>query len=281
LNTVRQLADYTPLIRGVEVASAQMLREVAERLAASFERSLVDPEEGAVEGVRALMAAAGADNGFLVLGLRLKGRPRQNEICPLGGFRIALWRRVHPLAPEAVRIAREMMAAGSYVHDPMTIAAASHRHHCWAALLGEAAPIEAVRAYQRSPLARAIGAADSIRATAPLGLDGFVVFGLDRARRRARFRAADRDRVLELLPSLAPPLRRLGRVHGLIDGRAALSPREAEIYRLLLTERSEKQIAQALGVTPNRAHELVGSVFQKLGVTGRNGLWAHWTARGG
>lgn len=54
----------------------------------------------------------------------------------------------------------------------------------------------------------------------------------------------------------------------------ALSPRERQVFALLLQDVSEKEIAQQLGVSVHTAHQYITSVFRIFKVRGRTGLLA-------
>jgi DNA-binding CsgD family transcriptional regulator len=58
-----------------------------------------------------------------------------------------------------------------------------------------------------------------------------------------------------------------------------LSPIERRVFALLLTEQSEKLIAQSLGVSASSLHTYVRDVVRKFGVSGRQGLVALWLGR--
>ncbi len=51
------------------------------------------------------------------------------------------------------------------------------------------------------------------------------------------------------------------------------------MLRLLLTDMTEKEIADKLGLTAATAHSYVTGVFRKVGVSGRAGLAALWLGR--
>lgn len=70
----------------------------------------------------------------------------------------------------------------------------------------------------------------------------------------------------------AGPLERLGR---LAEGKP-LAPREREILALLLTEATEKQIADQLGLAFSTTHSYITAIFRKFGVRGRAGLMSLW-----
>ncbi len=67
--------------------------------------------------------------------------------------------------------------------------------------------------------------------------------------------------------------------YGLLVAETPLTPIQREITRLLLTERSEKQIAAEVGRTPGMTHKHITEIFRKFGVNGRAGLMALWLGK--
>lgn len=67
--------------------------------------------------------------------------------------------------------------------------------------------------------------------------------------------------------------------YGLLVAETPLTPIQRQITRLLLTERSEKQIAEEVGRTPGMTHKHVTEIFRKFGVNGRAGLMALWLGK--
>jgi DNA-binding CsgD family transcriptional regulator len=64
--------------------------------------------------------------------------------------------------------------------------------------------------------------------------------------------------------------------HGLLIAEAPLSPMQRQITKLLLTERSEKQIAGEIGKSATMVHKHITDIFRKFGVNSRAGLMAVW-----
>ena len=64
--------------------------------------------------------------------------------------------------------------------------------------------------------------------------------------------------------------------YGLLIAETPLSTTQRLIVRLLLTERSEKQIAEEIGKTLGATHKHITEIFRKFGVNGRAGLMAVW-----
>ncbi|SEQ30331.1 regulatory protein, luxR family [Azotobacter beijerinckii] len=63
---------------------------------------------------------------------------------------------------------------------------------------------------------------------------------------------------------------------GLQLASVPLAPYERKVLQLLLTEATEKQIAERLGLAVSTTHSYVTSVFRKFGVRGRAGLMSLW-----
>lgn len=60
-----------------------------------------------------------------------------------------------------------------------------------------------------------------------------------------------------------------------------LTPTERKVLHLLLTEASEKGIANQLGLATSTTHQHVIAIFRKFGVRSRAGLMSLWLNRGG
>jgi DNA-binding CsgD family transcriptional regulator len=64
--------------------------------------------------------------------------------------------------------------------------------------------------------------------------------------------------------------------HGLTFAEGPLSAMQRRIVQLMLTDRSEKQIALKLGQSPHTTHKHVTEIFRKYGVNSRAALMAMW-----
>jgi DNA-binding CsgD family transcriptional regulator len=67
--------------------------------------------------------------------------------------------------------------------------------------------------------------------------------------------------------------------HGLLAATTPLSPTERRIVSLLLTEKSEKQIAAELKHSAATTHKYVTEIYRRFGVTSRAGLMALWLGK--
>jgi PAS domain S-box-containing protein len=57
---------------------------------------------------------------------------------------------------------------------------------------------------------------------------------------------------------------------------SVLAPYERKVLELLLTEATEKQIAEKLGLAASTTHSYITGIFRKYGVRGRAGLMSLW-----
>jgi DNA-binding CsgD family transcriptional regulator len=64
--------------------------------------------------------------------------------------------------------------------------------------------------------------------------------------------------------------------HGLTVASAPLTPTERKVLALLLTEATEKQIAQRLALAASTTHQHVQALFRKFGTRNRAGLMSLW-----
>ena len=103
-----------------------------------------------------------------------------------------------------------------------------------------------------------------------------VVFSLDAHTSQRAFGLFDFHMAQGLLLGLRSLSLRLALSHGLLEGQGRLSPRERETLLLLLKGGSEKEIAEALGLSPKTIHQYVVSLYRKFNVRSRPELMALW-----
>lgn len=107
-----------------------------------------------------------------------------------------------------------------------------------------------------------------------------LLVGVDRPRSDRCFSEREALLIREALRGMVRPVRNVARAHGLLEARAPLSAREHEVLRHLLSGRSEKQIADDVGLTHGSTHQVVVRVYRKFGVQSRAELMALWIAGG-
>ena len=124
------------------------------------------------------------------------------------------------------------------------------------------------------------GVTDRLFAGIPVNADAESFLLVDRYG-DTRFSAGDAGLVEAVMRGLKWFHRELLLAHGLLLAGMPLSPAERRIVRLMLTERSEKEIARELGQSPKTTHKYITEILRKYGVKGRIGLMALWLNRRG
>lgn len=125
------------------------------------------------------------------------------------------------------------------------------------------------------------GIADRMFLGIPVNADAETIFLVDRYGDAPRFSEQEAEIAAYTMRGLKWFHRELMLSHGLILAGAPLSPTQRRIVSLLLTERSEKEIAAELGQSPKTTHKYVTEILRKYGVKGRTGLMALWLNRQG
>ena len=117
---------------------------------------------------------------------------------------------------------------------------------------------------------------DRLNATFAISPTLEVTFTLDAHLNQRDFVERDVHFAQALLLGLKPLALRMALSHGLLEGHDRLSPRERETLLLLLKGGSEKEIAEALGLSPKTIHQYVVSLYRKFNVRSRPELMALW-----
>ncbi len=113
----------------------------------------------------------------------------------------------------------------------------------------------------------------------PVNEDYESMFNFQRVGEARDFTAAEEAIAAYALRGLKWFHRQVALSHGLLVAQTPLTALQREITRLLLTERSEKQIAAEIGRTPGMTHKHITEIFRKFGVNGRAGLMATWLGK--
>ncbi|HET7559035.1 MAG TPA: helix-turn-helix transcriptional regulator [Limnochordia bacterium] len=121
---------------------------------------------------------------------------------------------------------------------------------------------------------------DRLMGVVAVGTHTESYIGLDRGPRDKPFGDYERDLLQLFLSGSYPFHREQLLVRGITDASKRLSPREQEVLRLLLTDCSEPEIGEALGLAVGTTHQYVVSILRKFGVSGRPGIMAHWLRHG-
>jgi DNA-binding CsgD family transcriptional regulator len=228
--------------------------------------------EAVTEALSHLSALVDAQNAYWLAAVRVAGADGD----PLRGWRPRAIRHLHS-APEDDRVVREgrrMCDDGSA--DESMIGNPRHAGVTRAHLLRDIVSPAWYRSafYQTAYADRGIG--DAVFIITNVNRDAESYLGFQRKGDRPPFSAEDRD-------LLAHAVRGLTRLHreallgeGLLIADKPLTPAERRVLTLLLTERSEKEIAATLKLSPRTTHHYVTSILAKFGVNSRPALMALW-----
>lgn len=132
------------------------------------------------------------------------------------------------------------------------------------------------RSWLYQEILRPLGIKDRLVGSYPVSPTAESYFALDRSPQDPPFDDRARN-VLRLFLAGCPHFHEEQlRVRGVLDASARLSPRESSVLRLLLTGLSEREIADALGLSYHTTHQYVTSVYRKFDVNSRAQLTARW-----
>lgn len=135
-------------------------------------------------------------------------------------------------------------------------------------------------AFKRSPnyqfLHVQTGVDDRLWVVFPVSQDAELYFVFDKHRTKDRFTIRNAKLAGDVIRGLKWFHRQLLCSHGLLVAQSPLTPTERQVVQLLLTDKSEKQIAAELSQSPLTTHGHVKEIFRKFGVQGRAGLMAIW-----
>lgn len=219
----------------------------------------------------------GADNAAWVGTARLLHAPKaqKDRLCGWRTRAIVFW---HP--PEMNELLLVKEALGGRAEEPgmtataMAQLAGNFRIHRlrdgfvdWAAFQGTLH----YHAYYRQ-----LGVEDRLWVGSPICQDAESFFVFDKRRTKSRFTKADAELAGYAIRGLAWLNYRLMCSHGLSLVESPLTTMERRVIHLLLSERSEKEIAAVLRQSPNTTHGHIKEIYRKYGTQGRAGLMALW-----
>jgi len=110
----------------------------------------------------------------------------------------------------------------------------------------------------------------------PVNADYESLFNFQRMGVKKNFTASEEALAAYALRGIRWFHRQLALSHGLLIAETPLSPAQHQIAQLLLTERSEKQIALEIGKSLRTTHNHVTEIFRKFGVQSRADLMSLW-----
>lgn len=123
---------------------------------------------------------------------------------------------------------------------------------------------------------REAGISDRLWVVCPVNADTEAYFVFDLYRTRRRFSETDAALAGMALRGLKWFHRGVMLNHGLLIAAKPLSPTQRRLLAFLLTGKSEREIAAAMGLTPATVHTYITALYRLFGVSGRPGLTALW-----
>lgn len=210
-----------------------------------------------------------ADNVVWVGAVRIASGPAARR-DPQHGWRGRAIRHLH--APPVVQAASRKAAKGQDIDPGMTTRAVTAHAGTFRHYRLHDGFID-FKAFQRTAhykaLYEAVGITDRLWVMCPVTRDAEACFLMDSYRSRRRFSTKDALLAAQALRGLKWFHQRAMLSYGLLAADAALSPAQRKLLAALLTERTEKEIASDLGLTPGTTHQYVVELCRKFGVSGR------------
>lgn len=216
-----------------------------------------------------------AQNAFWVGAVRLG-----TNLDPVGGWRIrGIHRMEATLQDDRVyQFSRERLENGT--SDEITLAQVRGAGMFRTGLLKELASPAFFATRDYDVLYRARNIRDAVFAAFPVNEDAESYYGWYRiGDEREHFSPSDRDLLAYALRPLKWFHRHVMLEQGLIIAKAPLRPVERRIVTLLLTDRTERDIAREIGLTLATTHTYITALFRKFNVSGRAGLTALWLGK--
>lgn len=122
------------------------------------------------------------------------------------------------------------------------------------------------------------GLSDRIYVVTPLNADSESCYCFELAGADRTFSPEDANLVGTALRSVRWFQRRLFLSHGLLVSSETFTSIERSIVLLLLTDKSEKEIASEIGKAKSTTHNYITGIYRKFGVNNRAGLMSVWLA---
>jgi DNA-binding CsgD family transcriptional regulator len=235
--------------------------------------SVADTDLAHVFLMRGIAEMIDAGNAFWIGSVRLDSTLPED---PLKGYRPRANRYLHPapIHDEAYRAqaARWKQSAPEEGHARAARDAGTFRSLRLRAVMRPAWFDEEF--YQTFHASR--GFHDQLFVSFPVHEDYESFFGFQRVGGKKDFTASEEAIAAYALRGIKWFHQQLGLSYGLLIAERPLSPIQRQVTPLLLTERSEKQIADEIGKSVRTTHKHVTEIFRKFGVNSRAGLMAVW-----
>jgi len=225
---------------------------------------------------RSLCAWLGADNAFWVGAVRMTGGAAAKD-DPQHGWRGRAVRYLHPapaIDEKARQAMREQDTAPAMTTCALAARAGTFRVHRMRDGFIDFAAFRRTGHYRT--FYEAPGITDRLWVAAPVSRDAESYLVFDRIRARRHFTADDAALAARALSGIKWFHRQLLLSHGLPLARDPLTPAQRRVLLQLLGGRTEKHIADELGLTAGSTHQYAVALYRKFAVKGRAELAALW-----
>ena len=120
---------------------------------------------------------------------------------------------------------------------------------------------------------------DTLFVVAPVNTDTEAYFCFNRIGSKKPFGKAELHITADTIRCLGWFHKKVLLGHGLLIASKPLTPMERKVMRYLLTELSEKQIAETLNQKANTTHKHICNIYRKFNINSRPALMAIWLGR--
>lgn len=124
-----------------------------------------------------------------------------------------------------------------------------------------------------------LGIHDELSVGCPVSPETEVFYVFNRRETEGQFSDADAELAGFTLRGLSWFHRQMLDSHGLRVAKEPLTPAQRDVLHLLLTDKTEKEIAAALGQSVHTTHTHVKDIYRKYNVRSRAGLMTVWLAK--
>lgn len=257
--------------------SSKQLKQVCRLWDELADFEAADSKRALLHLMKTVSAWINADNALWVGGVRMMRGVAARRDAQHGwrGRAVQHWRELHAITRRRAQLAiREQDVAPSMTTTALTARTGIFRSYRLHDGFVELAAFKHTAHYRI--FYEDIGISDRMWTVFPVNRDAESYFIFDRYRREKKFRKADEELMAFVLRGVKWFHRQLMLQHGLLLAGSALTAAEQKIVSLLLTDKSEKEIAKELGRSFHTTHRHVSEIFRKFGVNSRAGLMALW-----
>jgi DNA-binding CsgD family transcriptional regulator len=232
-----------------------------------------ETDQALVHFIDGICQLIGAGNAFWLGAVRLSATVPED---PLKGWRPRANRYLHPAPAHEEAYRAQLASIHRHEANAGTTMAISGAGTFRSFRIRQVLPSEWFQSEYFKAYQAARGFHDQCYVVFPLHEDYESYFSFQRVGVKEDFSATDEAIAAYALRAVKWFHRQLALSYGLLIAEERLSPTQRQVTQLLLTERSEKQIAAEIGKSPHTAHRHIVEIFRKFGVNSRASLMALW-----